>query len=260
MARSRSRGRERSRSRRTERTRTRSRSRGLSRSVSRDLLEPEAAPRVVRRIFESQQEVLYKWLEDHKAEVEEKLQARTRRFSNKQIEKQFQVNSGFRDLASKVLVALEAGEVARAREVAETLERQLEEHEEDLIIADSSPHGWLAVARIRRGKELPKALRKRLDAVNKELSSLSLSHQDGGRVAKKPGPFFHKSAEPIVQRPQRRVSPEEVLHQAGRQLRLGTCQHCHEGLHYFRECPKFWQAVKETREAKAKGADVGDGN
>ena len=251
MARSRSRKRSRSR---TSRRRERSRSPRLSRSVSRDLLREEEGPAVVRKIVETQQEVLFKWLEEHKAEVDEKLQSRGRRFSNKQIEKQFQINAGFRDLVGKVQAALEAGEVARARDVTELLDRQLGEHEEDLIIADTSPHGWLAVARLRRGKELPKALRKRLDQVEKELGHPPRrENYNGARSERKFGPFQRKGQEPLVKRPERRLSPEEVLFQAGRQLRPGTCSHCNEDLHYYRECPKFWAKVQESRKAKAKG-------
>ena len=251
MARSRSRRRSRSR---TSRRRDRSRSERLSRSVSRDLLREEEAPAVVRKIVETQQEVLYKWLEDHKAEVDEKIQSRGRRFSNKQIEKQFQVNTGFRDLTAKLQAALEAGEVARAKDVATQLDRQLGEHEEDLIIADTSPHGWLAVARLRRGKELPKSVRKRLDQVEKELAQTQRKEtQHGARPERKFGPVQRKGQEPLVKRPDRRLSPEEVLFQAGRQLRPGTCSHCQEDLHYYRECPKFWAKVQESRKAKAKG-------
>jgi len=253
MARSKSRRRTRSRSR--SRRRERSRSPRLSRSVSRELFREEEGPQIVRRIVENQQEVLYKWLEDHKAEVDEKLQAKGRRFSNKQIEKQYQVNAGFRELVAKIQAALGAGEVGRAKDVAEVLDKQLEEHEEDLIIADTSPHGWLAVARLRRGKELPKALRKRLNQVEKELATQKRDGRDGARPERKFGPFQRKGQEPVVRRPERRLSPEEVLFQAGRQIRPGTCSHCQGELHYYRECPKFWEKVQESRKAKAKAAE-----
>jgi hypothetical protein len=209
---------------------------------------------VVQKIVESQQEILYKWLQDYKAEVDEKLQVKARRFSNKQIEKQFQVNSGFKDQAAKILTALHAGEVARAKEVAEALEEQLQEHEEDLIIADTSPHGWLAVARLRRGQELSKSLRKRLEQVDRELSNRR--RFNGGGPRKKPFPFSRAGQEPIVRRPEKKLSPEEALFQAGKQLRPGTCSHCQEGLHYYRECPAFWSKVQESRKAKAKGEDA----
>ena len=245
----------RSRWRRRSRSRTslrwdRSRSPRLSRSVSRDLLRDEEDRAVVRKIVETQQEVLFKWLEEHKAEVDEKLHARGHRFSNKQIEKQYQVNSTFRELVVKIQAALHVGEVALARDVTETLDCQLGEHEEDLIIVDTSPHGWLAVARLRRGKELPMALRKRLDQVEKELAQTQRKKGNGARPERKVGTLPRKGQEPLVKRPERRLSPEEVLFQAGRQLQPGSCSHCQEDLYYYRECPKFWAKVLESRKAK----------
>jgi hypothetical protein len=248
----------RSRSRDRERSRGRSRSRSasfrLERSVSRDLLEGNDTPKVVKKIVENQQELLYQWLSEHKAEVEEKLQARTRRFSSKAIERQYQVNAGFKEQATKILVALEAGEVKRAKDVAEALEAGLQEHEEDLIIADTSQHGWLAVARLRRGSELSKSLRKKLDQVDRELSAQK--KPDGGGFKKKFGQVSRQDKEPLVNRQNKRLSPEELLFQAGKQLRPGSCTHCHEGLHYFKECPSFWAKVQESRKAKAKGEET----
>jgi hypothetical protein len=102
--------------------------------------------------------------------VDSKIQNRARRFASKQIDKQFQVNTGFKDTAQKALVALEASEVVRATELVTTLVADLERHEEDLIIADTSPHGWLAVSKVRSGQELSKSLRKKLAQVEKDLS------------------------------------------------------------------------------------------
>ena len=258
-ARDRSRSGRRSRSRSRERSKERSRSRSgsfrLERSVSRELLAGEDTPKVVRKIVESQQELLYHWLSEHKAEVEEKLQVRARRFSSKAIERQYHVNAGFKEQAAKILAALGAGEVKRATDVAEALEASLQEHEEDLIIADTSQHGWLAVARLRRGSELSKSLRKKLDQVERELSAQK--KPDGGGFKKKFGQISREDKEPVVNRQQnRRLSPEELLFQAGKNLRPGTCTHCHEGLHYFKECPSFWAKVQESRKAKAKGEET----
>jgi hypothetical protein len=111
------------------------------------------------------------------------------------------------------------------------------------------------VARLRRGKELPKALRKRLNQVEKELATQKRDGRDGARTERKFGPFQRKGQEPVVRRPERRLSPEEVLFQAGRQIRPGTCSHCQGELHYYRECPKFWEKVQESRKAKAKAAE-----
>jgi hypothetical protein len=77
---------------------------------------------------------------------------KTRRFGSKQIDKQYQVNSNFRDLAQKMLLALQAGEVHSATEVCTKLLEDLDQHAEDLIIVDQSPHGWLAVAKVRSGQ------------------------------------------------------------------------------------------------------------
>ena len=204
--------------------------------------------------MESQQELLYQWLKEHKAEVDEKLQVKARRFNSKPIERQYHLNAGYKEQVSKILAALEAGEANRAKDLAESLESQLQQHEEDLIIGDTSPHGWLAVARLRRGSELPKSVRKRLDQVEKELSAQK--KQDGGGFKKKFGSVQREDKEPTTKRTDRRLSPEEVLFQASKQLRPGTCVHCKEGLHYFRECPAFWAKVQESRKAKAKGQDT----
>jgi hypothetical protein len=39
------------------------------------------------------------------------------------------------------------------------------------MLADTSPHGWLAVLKLRSGQELSKSLRKRLAQVDKDLSA-----------------------------------------------------------------------------------------
>ncbi len=217
-------------------------------------MDGEENSKAVKKIVESQQELLYQWLADHKAEVEEKLQIRARKFSSRAIERQYHINTGFKEQATRILAALEAGEVKRARDVAESLEASLQQHEEDLIIADTSQHGWLAVSRLRRGSELPKSVRKRLEQVDRELSAQK--RQDGGGFKKKFGPLQREDKEPVVSRPNRRLSPEELLFQAGKQLRPGTCTHCHEGLHDFKECPSFWAKVQESRKAKAKGEET----
>ena len=42
-------------------------------------------------------------------------------------------------------------------------------------------------------------------------------------------------------------SPEEYLQEAVRQNRAGQCSHCAEEGHFYRECPEFWNKVKESR-------------
>jgi len=106
------------------------------------------------------------------------------------------------------------------------------------------------VSKIRSTKELPKNIRKRLAEVDRQLSTQKSSGD--GQFKKKsfgvPGP----SSGPLFRRPDRRISPEEALFEASKQLRPGSCSHCQKGLHFYRECPEFWRKVNSAREAKAK--------
>jgi hypothetical protein len=228
-------------------------SRELLRGEERGKEEPVAE---ITRLVQTQQDLLLNLLHEHKQEVEHKLQTKSRRFGNRQIERQFEVNTGFRELAQKALAGLEAGEVIRAKQVLEELVKGLEEHEQDLQIADASPHGWLAVSKLRSTKELPKGIRKRLVEVDKLLSQQK--DKDGG-VKRKFQPVPGTSTEPLYRRPQQRVSPEEALFAAAKQLRPGTCSQCQKGLHFFRECPEFWKKVQASREAKAKESQPEEG-
>ena len=47
-------------------------------------------------------------------------------------------------------------------------------------------------------------------------------------------------------------SPEQILDEAVRQTRAGECSHCNEEGHFYRECPTFWDKVKESRKANKK--------
>jgi len=253
----------RSRSRSASRTSSRSRSRtreprrrrrsksgsGLSRSPSRELYE-EDPPARLATLVKSQQDFLLDLLEEHKHEVEDKLQARQRRFASKQIEKQFEVNSGFQKLAKAALAALGAKDYRRANNALEELCNNLEVHSQDLIIADTSPHGWLAVSKIRAGTDLPKNLRKRLDQVDRELAAQR--YRDNGGAGKKLFQVPKEGQGPLIRRDNRRISPEEALSYASKQIRAGACSHCKKEYHYYRECPAFWQKVQESREAEAK--------
>jgi hypothetical protein len=73
----------------------------------------------IKKIVENQQEFILDLISEHKAEVEEKLQIRSRRFSSRQIEKQYQVNSQFKDLAAKIQLALTAKDLLKAKEATD---------------------------------------------------------------------------------------------------------------------------------------------
>jgi hypothetical protein len=231
--------------------RSRSRSERLERSVSRELYKEE--PKKIKELqqyVDSQQDILVELLNDHKAKVDEKLSSKARRFSSKQLEKQYQVNQTFKDLVEKIREAHKAKEWKVAKRTADELAEGIEEHEQDLIIADISPHGWLAVNKLRNTSDLPKALRKRLTQVEKDLEAQKTKH--GSR--KKPLSVQGTGTGSAGSGANRKFSPEEALSFASKQIRPGTCSHCHKEYHFYRECPVFWTKVQEGREAKAKGA------
>ena len=258
--RSRSISRDRSRARSERRHRGRHHRDTISRSVSRELYRPqeEEPVQAIKKLVTSQQEIILDLLSEHRAEVDEKIQLKARRFSSKQIEKQYHVNSEFRDLTTKITVALAANEIGRAQEVLQQLATKLEDHEHDLIVADTSPHGWLAVSKLRSHTELPKHLRKKLAQVEKDLAHRRQPTSQYGGAKKKFDGFSREGQNFARRRPDQRLSPEEALSNAAKQLRQVTCTHCHKGLHYYRECPQFWAKVMESREAKAKSSPTGD--
>jgi len=234
------------RSRRARRSRSND---DLSRSVSRELYN-DTDPQLgkIANLLNSQQEVLLDLFSEHKAEIDGRLQEKRRRFGSRQLERQFEVVSGFKDLAQKVKSALDEKEYRRATTTVEALLEQLEIHEENLVIADTSPHGWLAVAKVRSAKDLPKNVRKRLEQVDKELSSRS---RNGG-PRRRNTTFQRDGQNPLINRGNRKISPEEALFIASNQVRTGTCTLCKKEQHFYKECPLFWQKVGEARAAKNK--------
>ncbi len=234
------------------RRRERSRTRSLSRSVSGGLYDRGDELKEMRKLVEEQQEHIISLLQDHKVRIEERIQTRSRKFSSRQLEKQYQVNLELKELASEVVSAVQKREADKALGVATALLEKLELHEQDLIIADTSPHGWLAVAKVRSSTDLPKNIRKKLDLVERELASRR--QRGDGFFKKKPFQVQGPGRELVSGRQayNRRLSPEELLFHATKQTRLGTCVHCGKGQHFYKECPDFWKKVIESREAKAK--------
>ena len=136
-------------------------SRSISRSVSGELTNGVELGEI-KTLVTCQQEYIVDLLSAHKSELEAKLQGQSRKFASSQLEKQNQVNLAFKEKVSRIIQAVKKNDKQLALEEAEALAAELERHEEDLIIADTSPHGWLAVAKVRAGTELPKDLRKKL--------------------------------------------------------------------------------------------------
>jgi len=209
----------------------------------------------VPRLIKEQQEYLVELISEHRQEVDSKLTTKKRKFASKALEKQHEVNEGFKDLVAKALAALKRNNARKARGFLKQLRDELREHEEDLLIADTSPNGWLAVSKLRGRSELPDDLRKKLERVDKEI----FRSRDYGRGGKKPrlvqeqgaGGDFRTRRQPAGQ--QIRLSPEELLYNASKQVRAGICSHCRKENHFYRECPAFGQEVQKAREERAKG-------
>ena len=256
--RSRSRSRDRSESRarsRSRRSRRRSRSRGsdrIERSASRSLLTEEE-PRGVPDLIKAQQDFLVELISDHKQEIDSKLQVKQRRFQSKPLEKQAEVNAGFQDLVGKALSALKRGHKKKVKTVLKKLRGALEEHYQDLVIADTSPNGWLAVARLRNRSELPDDVRKKLEKVDKEIWRAK-NYGPQKKFVKFQGQGNGGNVR--TGRPQQKLSPEELLYNASRQIRAGTCSHCKKENHFYRECPEFWTEVQKSRGERVKGGQT----
>ncbi len=220
--------------------------------MSGDLFDRDVELCNAKKLVEEQQEHILSLLADHKSTIEERIHLRSRRFGSRQLEKQYQINLEFKELAGKVVAAVENRDAKKALVVANQLLEKIEEHEQDLIIADTSPHGWWAVAKVRSNTDLPKNIRKKLEQVERDLAARR--RQPDGFFKKKFGQFSGQGREPATGRQgaARRLSPEELLFQATRQTRTGTCVHCGKGQHFYKECPDFWKKVIESREAKAK--------
>jgi hypothetical protein len=191
-------------------------------------------------------------LSEHKQEVETKLRAKQRRFSSKPLEKQFEVNNRFAELVEKALAAVRRNNRRKAKSMLKKLRDDIREHQEDLVIADTSPNGWLAVAKLRNRSELSDDLRRKLEKVDKEIWR---SRSYGG-AQKKFGKLQNQGQGGDVRTnrgPPQRRSPEELLFNAAKQIRAGKCSHCNKENHFYRECPEFWQKVQESREARTRG-------
>ena len=109
----------------------------------------------VPKLIKEQQNFIVDLIAEHKQEVDSKLQARQRRFTSKALEKQYEVNGGFLELVQKSLAALKRDNRRKVKTTLKKLRDQVKQHQEDLVIADTSPNGWLAVARLRNRADIP---------------------------------------------------------------------------------------------------------
>ena len=267
MSPSRSRSRTRSRSRnRRSRSRTRTRSRSLSRSPARySRFENEGDLGDFKKILREQEKHIYDLIVDHKEEVKELVAEKQRRFRQKPLQKQFElIETVLKDL-KKIKKLIKKKKYDKAQDYLESLTDLLEEKAEDIQIADSSPHGWLAVNIVRNRSSLPKDLQKKVDKVN---SRLDKSRKPQQHQYKRP--YQHGQNRPRgfqvdhpdgirTNRSDQKKTPQELITILSHQKKSGTCSHCNEAGHYYRECAKFWQAVAESRKTNAQASSSNGG-
>jgi hypothetical protein len=127
---------------------------------------------------------------------------------------------GFKELAVKIKKAPKAKEHKKAKRAAEELVEAIEEHEQDLIIADISPHGWLAVNKLQHSSDLPKDVRKKLAIVEKDLEAQKAKNGGNRRKFQQ---VSQASAGGNGCKPEKKFSPEEALPYATKQVRTGSC-------------------------------------
>ena len=111
--------------------------------------------------------------------------------------------------------------------VLQLLSTKLEDHEQDLIVADTSPHGWFAVWKLRSNTDLHKHIRKKLAQVEKDLAHRKPPQQQYGGPKKRFEQFLRDGQNLPRWRPDQRLLPEEALSNPAKQLRQGNCTHCH---------------------------------
>ena len=217
---------------------------------------------LLKRMLSKHSDTIAQLLAEQKEDLYDRVEttsAEKHKFRQKAIEKQFEVNEKFMKSAKRIKLSLKKGRISKARSVVEELVDQLEEHSEDLIGADISRHGWLSVSRARNRSSLPKDFLKELERVDtsidktKRVSSFGSSN---GRFI--PGsksmdtPTYSNSFVRTSRAPFQKKSPEVLLEEATKQTRAGQCGHCQEEGHFYRECPRFWEKVKESRLSNLK--------
>ena len=194
---------------------------------------------------------------EHKEEVEELVESKPT-FKNKALSKQYEFNSGLLKDLKKAKKQLKKGKEEKVHKLLDSVLEKLEEKSEDLQIADSSPHGWLAVSVLRGRSQLSKDVQKKLDRINSRLDKEKqyTKPRYGGDFTGPKGMDYKAGVR--TDRQNYRQTPQELLITLGQQKKAGNCSHCSEAGHFYRECPKFWEAVAESRKVNSTQAEKKD--
>ena len=141
------------------------------------------------------------------------------------------------------------------KEIVKTIETICE----DLVIADSSKHGWLTVYKLRGSDTtIPSDVQKKVEKIETRLDREKTTRKEYGEK-KKPYSRYPRKVDQengeIGQQQQagtarRKAGPEELMSYLTKTRRRGTCSHCQQEGHFFKECPKFWTDVSNQRKEK----------
>ena len=110
------------------------------------------------------------------------------------------------------------------------------------------------VSSIKNQGALSTAQLKRIEKIDDLLDRREKKFSNDGRFC-----FRNRKVDQTSQRntfqtskPFQKKSPEEYLEEAIKQTRAGQCTHCTEEGHFYRECPTFWEKVRQSRAAQKK--------
>ena len=228
------------------RSRSRGRSRSRTRNKSRERSPPREKPASIRDLLNEQQEYLHELIVQHKEEVEEIVCAKVRNFRNKGIEKQFTFNEKVLSDLKKIKKLYK-----KKRHIGDKLKeivKLLEDHAEELLVADSSRHGWLTVHQLRGNQNLSSELLKKVDKIDNRLDKQKPQNDRTRRGSGYPSKVDQKDGSFTYRK---KKGPGELLQELVTRKREGTCSHCSEIGHFYRECPEFWKEVSEARKKSA---------
>ena len=237
----------------SERSRSRSRSGSVSRHCDRSFSRSRTPIGIsgeadIASLLNKQQEKVYDIISSQKEEIDELKQESNLSFKNKAIEKQYRYNQKIIKDLKKLKKHFKKGKTSSCADIVKKLLQTCEEHKEDLLIADSSKYGWLTVHQLRGQSSLPSDLLKKVEKIDNKLDKEKAKPGYNGRKDQKRG---KTDTEPLEreakQFARRKAGPEETLQQLTKSKRYGTCSHCQEEGHFFRECSKFWLEVSEQR-------------